>query len=153
MTHDTAPEATSTPTAGKLEPGRAGYDTFAAAYAHENETGLFNAWYERPEMLRLSGDVEALHVLDAGCGHGPLLQELHNRGAIVSGFDISSAMIELAREGMTIVPLRLYFDARGMVKLLVGVAKGKKAADKREASATRDWNRQKARILKEGARG
>lgn len=39
-----------------------------------------------------------------------------------------------------------------MVKLLVGVAKGKNAADKRETSAKRDWNRQKARILKEGMR-
>ena len=55
MTHDTAPKATSTPTAGKLEPGRAGYDTFAAAYAHENETGLFNAWYERPESWATCG--------------------------------------------------------------------------------------------------
>lgn len=98
MTPETAPEAMSNPTASELQPGRADYDTFAAAYARENDNGLFNAWYERPELLRLASDVEALRVLDAGCGHGSLLQELHNRGAIVSGFDISPAMIELARE-------------------------------------------------------
>lgn len=80
-------------------------------------------------------------------------EERRRRKLLVSKRELSRLWNATAREGMTIVPLRLYFDARGMVKLLVGVAKGKKAADKREASATRDWNRQKARILKEGARG
>jgi SsrA-binding protein len=54
---------------------------------------------------------------------------------------------------MTIIPLKLYFDDRGFVKLKLGVAKGKKNADKRETSAKRDWERQKARIMKNGFRG
>lgn len=76
----------------------ADYDAFAAAYAEQNDNGLFNAWYERPEMLRLAGDVAGQRVLDAGCGHGPLFAELRSRGATVSGFDLSPAMIRIARE-------------------------------------------------------
>lgn len=75
----------------------ADYDSFAAAYAAENEKNLFNAYYERPEMLRLAGDVDGLRVLDAGCGAGPLAEALTEKGAAVSGFDLSSAMVDLAR--------------------------------------------------------
>ncbi|MCK5749499.1 MAG: SsrA-binding protein SmpB [Oricola sp.] len=53
------------------------------------------------------------------------------------------------REGMTLVPLKLYFNDRGLAKLQVAVAKGKKTVDKRETVKKRDWDRQKARILKE----
>lgn len=74
----------------------ADYDRFAAAYAAENETGLFNAHYERPAMLGLLGDVSGRRVLDAGCGSGPLTEGLRDRGAVVSGFDVSPAMVELA---------------------------------------------------------
>jgi SsrA-binding protein len=56
----------------------------------------------------------------------------------------------IGRQGMTLVPLVMYFNHRGMVKLKLGLAKGKKAADKRETSAKRDWNRQKQRLLKQG---
>ncbi|MGA8046970.1 MAG: class I SAM-dependent methyltransferase [Dermatophilaceae bacterium] len=77
---------------------RAEYDGFAAAYSAENETNLFNAYYERPETLRLAGDVAGLRVLDAGCGSGPLTDALRTKGAQVSGFDLSPAMVTLARE-------------------------------------------------------
>ncbi|WP_425418884.1 SsrA-binding protein SmpB [Oricola indica] len=53
------------------------------------------------------------------------------------------------REGMTLVPLKLYFNDRGRAKLAVAIAKGKKTVDKRETVKKRDWDRQKARILKE----
>jgi SsrA-binding protein len=53
----------------------------------------------------------------------------------------------VTREGMALVPLQLYFNARGIVKLELGVAKGRKKADKREAVATRDWKRSQARLL------
>lgn len=48
------------------------YDAFAKAYTAENETRLLNAWYCRPAMLDLSGNVAGRRVLDAGCGSGPL---------------------------------------------------------------------------------
>ncbi len=73
------------------------YDGFADAYSAENESSLFNAYYERPEMLRLAGDVSGRRILDAGCGSGPLSEALSARGAAVTGFDASTAMVDLAR--------------------------------------------------------
>jgi SsrA-binding protein len=54
----------------------------------------------------------------------------------------------VARDGMTIIPLRLFFNDRGLAKLQIGLAKGKKTIDKRETKKERDWNRSKQRILK-----
>src|SRR4051794_29256566 len=76
----------------------ADYESFAAAYSASNDKNLFNAYYARPEMIRLAGDVAGLEVLDAGCGSGPLTEALRARGAVVSGFDLSPAMVELARQ-------------------------------------------------------
>lgn len=73
------------------------YDSFAQAYAAENDHGIANAWYERPAILALAGQVTGRRILDAGCGSGPLLAELRDRGAIVTGIDSSTAMLELAR--------------------------------------------------------
>ena len=53
------------------------------------------------------------------------------------------------REGMTMVPLKIYFNERGRAKILVGLARGKKLHDKRETEKKRDWSREKARLLKE----
>ena len=53
------------------------------------------------------------------------------------------------REGMTIVPLRLYFNDRGMAKLEIALAKGKQMQDKRETEKKRDWDREKARLLRD----
>lgn len=74
------------------------YDSFAKAYSAENESNLFNAYYERPEMLRLVGDVSGRRILDAGCGSGPLTAALRDSGAVVTGFDASAAMVDLARQ-------------------------------------------------------
>ena len=53
------------------------------------------------------------------------------------------------REGMTIVPVSLYFNDRGIAKIKLAVAKGKKLHDKRETAKKRDWNREKARLLRD----
>ncbi|WP_429727731.1 class I SAM-dependent methyltransferase [Amycolatopsis thermalba] len=73
------------------------YDSFAEVYAAENEHSLMNAYYERPAMLALAGDVAGRRILDAGCGAGPLTAELRDRGAVVTGVDASAAMLALAR--------------------------------------------------------
>ncbi len=52
---------------------------------------------------------------------------------------------------MTIVPLVMYFNDRGIVKLKIGIAKGKKLADKRDTEAKRDWGREKSRLLKQNS--
>jgi SsrA-binding protein len=54
----------------------------------------------------------------------------------------------VTREGRTIIPLKLYFNDRGLAKLLIGLAKGKKNVDKRETIKRRDWDRQKSRLIK-----
>ena len=55
----------------------------------------------------------------------------------------------IRREGYTIVPMSLYFNDRGIAKLEIGLARGKKMADKRQDVKKRDWERQKARLLRE----
>ena len=53
------------------------------------------------------------------------------------------------RKGFTLIPLRLFFNDRGMVKLDVGIGQGKKNHDKRDTEKNRDWNRQKQRLLRD----
>ena len=90
--------ASPTAVAVAVDPPRVNdYDSFAEAYSSENETSLVNAYYERPAMLTLAGDVAGRRILDAGCGSGPLFAALRDRGAVVSGFDASAGMLEQAR--------------------------------------------------------
>ncbi|MDR2987043.1 MAG: class I SAM-dependent methyltransferase [Nocardiopsaceae bacterium] len=86
------------PTADSADPAAVNdYDSFAEAYAASNENNLLNAYYERPAMLALAGDVAGRRILDAGCGAGPLFAALRDRGAIVTGIDKSAGMLKLAR--------------------------------------------------------
>jgi len=63
--------------------------------------------------------------------------------------EISKMLIAVQREGMTLIPLKLYFNDRGRAKLEIALAKGKKLHDKRETSKERDWNRQRQRLLRD----
>ncbi|MBP9951735.1 MAG: SsrA-binding protein SmpB [Cypionkella sp.] len=76
-------------------------------------------------------------------------EERRRRKLLVSKKELSRLWNAVGREGMTIVPLKLYFNERGIVKIKLGIAKGKKQADKRATEAARDWNRQKARLMKQ----
>lgn len=80
-------------------------------------------------------------------------QERRPRKLLVSKKQLSKLDQEVARAGNTIVPLKLFFNDHGKAKLLIGIGKGKKNFDKRATSRDRDWNRDKARIMKEGGRG
>ncbi len=62
---------------------------------------------------------------------------------------IGRLLASVQREGATLVPLRLYFNDRGIAKLLLGLAVGKRKHDKRESEKQRDWQRQKARLMRE----
>jgi SsrA-binding protein len=79
-------------------------------------------------------------------------EERRRRKLLVSKRELARLANEVNRAGNTIVPLKLYFNDRGMAKLLIGLAKGKKHYDKRATEASRDWNREKARVMKEGGR-
>ncbi|MFF8607143.1 class I SAM-dependent methyltransferase [Streptomyces sp. NPDC015346] len=95
--------------ARSAEPARVNdYDSFAEAYSAENEKNLLNAYYERPGMLALAGDVTDRRILDAGCGSGSLSAALRDRGAVVTGIDASAGMLALARRRLgDDVPLHL----------------------------------------------
>lgn len=77
-------------------------------------------------------------------------EERRKRKLLVSRKELARMWNATQRKGMTLVPLVMYFNHKGLVKLKVGIAKGKKNHDKRETEAKRDWNRQKARLLKDG---
>lgn len=63
--------------------------------------------------------------------------------------EIGRMMVSVQREGLTIIPTKLFFNDKGLVKLEIALAKGKKNHDKREATAERDWQRDKARLMRD----
>jgi SsrA-binding protein len=76
-------------------------------------------------------------------------EERRRRKLLVHKRELARLAQAVGREGMTIVPLKLYFNEKGIAKLDLGLAKGKKMADKRETEKKRDWAREKARLMKE----
>ena len=122
-------------TGSEVKSLRTGQSNIAESYAS----------IEDGELWLINGHIAALS--NAGVvGH----EERRKRKLLVSRRELSRLWQSVGREGMTLVPLVMYFNHRGLVKLKIGVAKGKKIADKRETSAKRDWNRQKQRLLKQG---
>ncbi len=75
--------------------------------------------------------------------------ERRRRKLLVSRKELARLWNATQRKGMTLVPLVIYFNHRGIAKVKIGIAKGKKLHDKRETAAKRDWSRQKQRLLKE----
>lgn len=73
------------------------------------------------------------------------------RKLLVHKRELNRLIGSVQREGMTLIPLRLYFNAQGRAKLELALAKGKKKFDKRETIKARDWQREKARVMR--ARG
>lgn len=63
--------------------------------------------------------------------------------------EMAKLMIAIEREGMTMVPLELYFNAKGRAKVKLAIAKGRKLHDKREVDKKRDWDREKGRLLRD----
>ena len=71
------------------------------------------------------------------------------RKLLLSGREINKMHAGVARQGMTLVPLSVYFNSRGRAKVELALAKGKKAHDKRESIKERDWKRDKERLMKD----
>ncbi len=113
---------------------RAGKANIAEAYASE----------EGGELYLINGYI-AEYAQAGRFNHEPRRRRkllLHRR-------EIDRLIGAVQRQGMTLVPLRLYFNERGIAKLLIGLARGKKIHDKRETERKRDWQRQKARLMRE----
>lgn len=112
---------------------RAGKGSLGDAYAQERggEIWLFNAYI--PEY---SAAGHFSHV-----PRRPRKLLLHRR-------EIRRLIGAVKRDGVTLVPLKIYFNVRGVAKVDLGLARGKRKYDKRETEKTRDWVRQKARVMR-----
>ena len=75
--------------------------------------------------------------------------ERRKRKLLVNKRQLSKMWQQIGRQGMTLVPLKIYFNDKGRAKLLLGIAKGKQKQDKRETDKKRDWARQKSRLLRD----
>jgi len=81
---------------------------------------------------------------------GPFFQHTPRRPRrlLLKAKEIHKLQIAIDREGMTLIPLEIYFNARGRAKMKLGLAKGKKLHDRRADVAKRDWQRDKARLMR-----
>jgi SsrA-binding protein len=113
---------------------RSGKANIAESYAHakDGEIFLVNAYI--PE-----------YTMANRFNHEPR----RARKLLVHKGEASRLAAAVQREGMTLVPLRVYFTPKGVAKCELGVARGKKLHDKRQTEKQRDWQRQKARVMRE----
>lgn len=85
------------------------------------------------------------HSKNDAFGH----EERRKRKLLVKKRELSRLWQATGRQGMTLIPMKLYFNEKGRAKLEIGIAKGKKAPDKRQVEAKRDWQRDKARLMRD----
>ncbi|OLP58602.1 SsrA-binding protein [Xaviernesmea oryzae] len=113
---------------------REGKANIAESYAtdEDGELWLINAYL--PEYLQANR-----------FNHTPR----RRRKLLLSKREINKLQGAVNREGMSLIPLKIYFNERGRAKLELALGKGKKLHDKRESEKERDWNRQKSRLLKD----
>jgi SsrA-binding protein len=114
---------------------RAGKATVAESYAAVDRSGelmLYNA--NIPEYLQ---------------GNRFNHEPKRPRKLLLHAREIAKFAKGVEREGMTIVPLRIYFNDKGRAKIAIALGRGKKLHDKRETEKARDWNRDKGRLLRE----
>lgn len=113
---------------------RTGKANISDAYASEEggELFLYNAYI--PEYLQANR-----------FNHSPR----RPRKLLLHRKEIHKLIVGIQREGMTVVPLKLYFNDRGIAKLELALARGRKLHDKRQVERKRDWDRQKARLMRE----
>ncbi|MHA1601232.1 MAG: SsrA-binding protein SmpB [Alphaproteobacteria bacterium] len=76
-------------------------------------------------------------------------EPLRPRKLLLHRREMARLIGQIHREGYTIVPLSIYFNSRGIAKIQLGLAKGKRKVDKRQTEKKRDWQRQKARLMRE----
>jgi SsrA-binding protein len=114
---------------------RTGKATIAESYAHVDRHG--EAWLVNANIPEyLSGN---------RFNHEPK----RLRKLLLKQRELAKLAQGVEREGMTIVPMRLYFNERGRAKLQIALGRGKKLHDKREVEKKRDWGREKSRLLRE----
>lgn len=113
---------------------REGRATIAEAYAAPEDDGIYLINATIPEYS--AGNRE---------NHEPK----RRRKLLLRAREIARLTQAVERKGYTLAPLRLYFNARGIAKIEIGLALGRKAHDKREAVKARDWSRAKQRLMRD----
>ncbi|MBQ9090388.1 MAG: SsrA-binding protein SmpB [Alphaproteobacteria bacterium] len=121
-------------TGAEVKSLRAGHATINESYAtiQDGELYLINA-----------------HITEYGAAKGGFVKQVASRPRklLVHRKELNKLMGAIQQKGKTLVPLDLYFNPRGKVKVRIGLASGKNTVDKREDIKTRDWNREKQRIM------
>lgn len=113
---------------------RAGRANIAESYARADEDGIV-----------LVNATIPIYPPAAQFNHEPTRM----RRLLLKKREMSRLLQAIEREGRTLIPLKLYFNSRGIAKLELALGKGRKTIDKREVEKKRDWNRSKARLLRE----
>ncbi|MGA7712977.1 MAG: SsrA-binding protein SmpB [Rhizomicrobium sp.] len=121
-------------TGSEVKSLRTGRATISESYAHAKDGEIFLVNAHIPEYTQANR-----------FGHEPR----RVRKLLVHKREVVKLSIAMQREGMTLIPLKLYFTPKGIAKLELGIAKGKKLHDKRETEKKRDWQRDKARLMRD----
>jgi SsrA-binding protein len=100
---------------------------------------------EGDEIMLVNADIPPYAQSGPHFNHEPR----RHRKLLLKRKEIDKLIGAVQRDGRTIIPLKLFWNERGLAKLEVALAKGKKDHDKREATAARDWQRDKARLMKD----
>jgi SsrA-binding protein len=99
---------------------------------------------EGKEIMLINADIPPYTKAGPYFNHEPR----RHRKLLLKRKQIDKLIGAVQREGRTIIPVKLYWNDRGLAKLEISLAKGKKEHDKRETTAARDWQRDKARLMK-----
>ncbi len=121
-------------TGSEVKSLRQGRCSIGEAYAHEQGGELF---------------LRGMHISPYNAANKQNHEPLRPRKLLVHRREMTKLLDQVQRGGYTLVPLSIYFNERGIAKIELALARGKRKADKRQTEKKRDWSRQKARLLRD----
>ena len=121
-------------TGSEVKSLRQGRCSIGEAYAHEQGGELY---------------LRGMHISPYEAATRRNHEPLRPRKLLVHRRELAKLLGQVQRGGYTLVPLSIYFNARGIAKVELALARGKRKADKRQSEKKRDWSRQKARLLRD----
>ena len=121
-------------TGSEVKSLRQGRCSIGEAYAHEQGGELY---------------LRGMHISPYEAASRRNQEPLRPRKLLVHRRELAKLLDQVQRGGYTLVPLSIYFNQRGIAKIELALARGKRKADKRQTEKKRDWSRQKARLLRD----
>ncbi len=121
-------------TGSEVKSLRLGRCSIGEAYAHEQGGELY---------------LRGMHISPYEAANRQNHEPLRPRKLLVHRRELAKLLDRVQRGGYTLVPLSIYFNERGIAKISLALARGKRKADKRQSDKKRDWSRQKARLLRD----